>query len=108
MKKMTNETEIKAKLALITHRSWTDEAFREQLKNDPESVIKEYDLQAGEGVKINFIVDTPKEKYFPIPLKPAATADLLRNGLDEELISLSRLHSEVTCTTNWVRGESGV
>jgi hypothetical protein len=96
-------SELRAKLAAITERAWSDPKFRERLAKNAKEVAVEYGLTPRPGVVVNFHIDTVDEKNFSIPMPPPSLADASLSQLKENLRSLARLHAEVSCSTQWIQ-----
>ncbi|MEM0967185.1 MAG: NHLP leader peptide family RiPP precursor [Verrucomicrobiota bacterium] len=54
----------------IIARCWTDDAFKQSLKNEPRKVLAEFGVHFDEPVTIKVIEDEPNVKTMVIPPKP--------------------------------------
>lgn len=64
----------------LVAKAWTDEEFRDRLKNDPRAVLEEFGIEAPEGVEIQVVEDTPEVRHIVLPASPAGEL------ADEELV----------------------
>jgi hypothetical protein len=95
-------TQIRAKLAQVTHKCWTDDAFRERLAKNPEFAARECGLLVRDGLTIRFHIDSESVKNYSIPMPPPKFDAATEAEVRENLLSLSRLHAEISCSTQWI------
>jgi hypothetical protein len=81
------------KLAQLTARAWSDDAFKKRLLSDPISVAKEYDIPVPPGSEIRIVEDTPTLRHFILPPRPPAeelSDELLEQVAGGTCVNLSR------------------
>lgn len=79
--------QLKAKLVA---RAWTDEAFRDRLKDDPCSVIREYGYEVPSGVTLRVLEEDDRNWYMVLP--PAPAGDLSMNEQELEAVAGGQIY----------------
>ena len=64
----------------IVEKAWHDDSYKNRLKSDPRSVLKEEGLEAPQGIEIKLVEDTPSVVHLTLPAK--ITADISENDLE--------------------------
>ena len=67
---MADEQSRKERIAHVIVKAWKDDAFKQQLLNDPAGVLADHDVAMPAGVKIHMHEDTSTEKHVVLPKKP--------------------------------------
>lgn len=62
-------------VAKIHGRAWADPDFRERLKKDPHSVLREHGLHAPDDLTIHVHESTDNEAHWVIPPRPKKLSD---------------------------------
>ncbi len=55
----------------IIAKAWSNPQFKEQLRKDPEGVLKAEGIEIPKGVKLTLCENTDTQFYFVLPNKPA-------------------------------------
>ncbi|MGO4111086.1 NHLP leader peptide family RiPP precursor [Paenibacillus sp. YAF4_2] len=57
----------------IIQKAWEDDAFMQQLLQDPKSAIKDaFGVDIPESIEVTAVEETPEHAYLVIPPKPSA------------------------------------
>ncbi|CAM3331075.1 NHLP leader peptide family RiPP precursor [Paenibacillus lupini] len=57
----------------IIQKAWEDDAFMQQLLQDPKSAIKDaFGVDIPENIEVTAVEETPEHAYLVIPPKPSA------------------------------------
>jgi hypothetical protein len=64
----------------IVDKAWHDDGYKDRLKRDPRSVLKEEGLEIPQDVEIKLVEDTPSVVHLTLPAKIAA--DISENDLE--------------------------
>ncbi|MBD2243788.1 NHLP leader peptide family RiPP precursor [Nostoc sp. FACHB-888] len=71
---MTEQTTSHTRKDIEAHiiaQSWKDEAYKQQLLNNPKSVIeREFGVQLPSEVKVQVLEENPTTLYFVLPVRP--------------------------------------
>ncbi|MBD2243789.1 NHLP leader peptide family RiPP precursor [Nostoc sp. FACHB-888] len=64
----------------IIAQTWKDEAYKQQLLNNPKSVIeREFGVQLPSEVKVQILEENPTTLYFVLPVRPNSSGSELSN-----------------------------
>ncbi|HEV2803281.1 MAG TPA: NHLP leader peptide family RiPP precursor [Pyrinomonadaceae bacterium] len=71
-----NQPEMMKKWGMLVAKAWFDDNFKQRLLDDPEATLKEYGMNAPEGVAIKVVDNAGFENsdeviYLTLPQKPA-------------------------------------
>ncbi|MBR1153712.1 NHLP leader peptide family RiPP precursor [Bradyrhizobium sp. JYMT SZCCT0428] len=53
----------------IVEKAWHDESYKNRLKSDPETVLKEEGIAPPEGVQVKLVENTPSLVHLTLPAK---------------------------------------
>ncbi|NIK72059.1 MULTISPECIES: NHLP leader peptide family RiPP precursor [unclassified Paenibacillus] len=68
----------------IIQKAWEDDAFKQQLLNDPKAAIKDaFGVEIPDDIEVTAVEETPDHAYLVIPPKPSA----LKSASSEEFPS---------------------
>ncbi|ACS99669.1 NHLP leader peptide family RiPP precursor [Paenibacillus sp. JDR-2] len=57
----------------IIQKAWEDDAFKQQLLNDPKAAIKDaFGVEIPDQIEVTAVEETPDHAYLVIPPKPSA------------------------------------
>jgi hypothetical protein len=106
---MLTPQDFSKKIAQLTARAWSDDAFKKRLLSDPMSVAKEYDIPVPPGSQIRIVEDTPTVRHFILPPKPPAeelSDEMLEQvaggGCLNNLSANTTLNAQIAnCTSCW-------
>ncbi len=73
MSRAMTRKEIEEKL--IT-RTWQDEAFKQELLNNPRGAFEKEGITLPESIKVTVVEESPNSLYLVLPKKPSETAEL--------------------------------
>jgi hypothetical protein len=53
----------------VVAKAWSDESFKERLKQDPHGVLAEHGIEVPQGTQVNVVEDTDSVQHLVLPLK---------------------------------------
>src|SRR5262245_33794535 len=59
----------------VVAKAWQDEAFKQRLLRDPQSVLQEYGIQVPAGTQVRVVENTDQVVHLALPQKPRHLSD---------------------------------
>jgi hypothetical protein len=86
---MTFPADERRVIARIIARAWEDEAFKQQLINDPVATLRTVGLALPEGVEYVVVENTASRQYIVIPPRPESLGveDVVEDVLARDVLA---------------------
>ncbi|MCF4965703.1 NHLP leader peptide family RiPP precursor [Nostoc sp. CMAA1605] len=83
----TSQENLEAK---IIARAWKNDAYRQELLENPKAVIaREFNVELPTEVSVQVLEETPTNLYFVLPMRPQFEAGELADISEEELAQVA-------------------